>query len=72
MEHAVREIGSDKLLMSLKEGADKLGIGITLMRELITAGSVESVHVRGRHLIVTTSLITYVRGLQQEGKNAQD
>jgi hypothetical protein len=66
MESQVREITQDKLLVGIKDGAAALGIGITLMRELIAAGAVQSVHVGGRHLILTSSLRDYVRGLQEE------
>ena len=66
MESQVREFTKDKLLMGIKEGAAALGIGITLMRELIAAGSVQSVHVGGRHLIPISSLREYVQGLQEE------
>jgi len=53
-----------KLLFSIKEGADALGIGITLMRQLIAGGAVQSVHVGGRHLIPTKNLRDYAASLQ--------
>jgi len=72
MESSVREITQDKLLVGIREGAAALGIGITLMRELIAAGAVHSVHVGGRHLIPTSSLRDYVNGLQEESHDEAD
>jgi hypothetical protein len=54
------EFGQEKLLLGIKEAATSLGIGITLMRQLITEGAVQSVHVAGRHLVPTESLREYV------------
>jgi hypothetical protein len=72
MESLVRQITQERLLVGIKEGAAALGIGITLMRELIAAGAVQSVHVGGRHLIPTSALLDYVQGLQGDSRHEEN
>jgi excisionase family DNA binding protein len=40
----------EKLLLTVVEAAHRLGVGRTLMYELLSAGQIESVHV-DRHLV---------------------
>ena len=50
----------ERLLLSVVEAAQRLGIGRTLMYELLTSGQVESVHVGRLHKVPTDSLEAFI------------
>ena len=50
----------ERLLLSVVEAADRLGIGRTLMYELLTSGQIESVHVGRLHKIPAEALAAFV------------
>lgn len=50
----------ERLLLSVVEAAQRLGIGRTLMYELLAAGQVQSVHVGRLHKIPARALDAYV------------
>lgn len=49
-----------RLLLSVVEAARRLGIGRTLMYELITSGAIESVHVGRLHKVPVRALEAFV------------
>lgn len=53
----------EKLLLSVVEAARRLGIGRTLMYELINSGEVQSVHVGRLRKIPTAAVDGFVAGL---------
>ena len=52
----------ERLLLSVVEAADRLGIGRTLMYELLGSGQIESVHVGRLHKVPADALITFIEG----------
>jgi len=50
----------DRLLLTVAEAAHRLGIGRTLMYELLGSGEVDSVHVGRLHKVPADALTTYV------------
>lgn len=57
----------ERLLLSIAEAAHRLGIGRTLMYELLAAGQVRSVHVGRLHKIPARALDAYVDRLTADG-----
>ena len=57
----------DRLLLSVVEAARRLGIGRTLMYELLAAGKIESVHVGRLHKVPVRALDAYVARLTAGG-----
>lgn len=53
----------ERLLLSVVEAARRLGIGRTLMYELIARGAIESVHVGRLHKVPARALEVYVARL---------
>lgn len=53
----------ERLLLSIVEAAERLGIGRTLMYELLAAGQVQSVHLGRLHKIPARALDAYVARL---------
>jgi excisionase family DNA binding protein len=50
----------DKLLLTVVEAAHRLGIGRTLMYELLGSGRIESVHVGRLHKVPADALAKFV------------
>lgn len=57
----------DRLLLTVVEAARRLGIGRTLMYDLLAAGEIESVHVGRLHKIPASALDAYVARLIDQG-----
>lgn len=53
----------ERLLLSVVEAARRLGIGRTLMYELLAAGQIQSVHVGRLHKVPARALDAYVARL---------
>jgi excisionase family DNA binding protein len=56
-----------RLVLTVEEAADRLGIGRTLMYALVTAGEVESVRIGRLRRIPTDALDSYVLTLRKLG-----
>jgi excisionase family DNA binding protein len=56
-----------RILVTVTEAADVLGIGRTLMYALVTSGAVESVTIGGLRRIPTDALTAYVASLRAGG-----
>lgn len=54
-----------KLLYSVTEGAQRLGIGRSMMYELLARGEVAAVKIGRRTLIADTELVRYVATLRE-------
>jgi excisionase family DNA binding protein len=54
-----------RLVLTVEEAAELLGIGRTLMYALISAGEVESVHIGRLRRVPTDALERYVSGLRR-------
>lgn len=63
----VTVVSDERLLLSVVEAAQRLGIGRTLMYELLAAGQVQSVHVGRLHKIPARALDAYVARLAADG-----
>ena len=50
----------ERLLLSVVEAAERLGIGRTLMYELLTSGQIESMHVGRLHKVPADALATFI------------
>jgi excisionase family DNA binding protein len=57
---------SDRLLYSVEEAADLLGIGRTFMYHLVSTGEVDSLKIGKRRKIPRDSLNSYVERLRSE------
>ncbi len=57
----------ERLLLSVAEAARRLGIGRTLMYELLAAGQIQSVHVGRLHKVPARALDAYVARLTADG-----
>ena len=55
----------EKLLLTVVEAAHRLGIGRTLMYELLSAGQVESVHLGRLHKVPVEALTRFVAGCHE-------
>jgi excisionase family DNA binding protein len=55
-----------RLVLTIEEAAERLGIGRTLMYALVSAGEVESVRIGRLRRIPADALTTYVQGLRGE------
>jgi excisionase family DNA binding protein len=53
-----------RMLYPVPEGALKLGVGRTTMYELIKAGEIRTVRIRGKQLVEQTELDAYVAKLR--------
>lgn len=56
-----------RLLLTVEDAADRLGIGRTLMYALVTAGEIESVTIGRLRRIPADALVTYVNRLRNAG-----
>lgn len=50
----------DKMLLTVVEAAQRLGIGRTLMYELLSAGQIESVHLGRLHKVPVLALTRFI------------
>lgn len=57
----------EKLLLSVVEAARRLGIGRTLMYELLRSGQIPSVRVGRLRKVATAALEAFVTGLREQG-----
>lgn len=60
----------EKLLLTVVEAAHRLGIGRTLMYELLGSGEVASVHVGRLHRVPGDALADYVKRLREGSASA--
>lgn len=56
-----------RLVLTIEEAAERLGIGRTLMYALVSAGEVESVRIGRLRRVPTDALETYVATLRRLG-----
>ena len=59
----------NRLLLSVDEAAERLGIGRSLMYELISSGQVASIRLGRLCRITPEALSSYVRALHDDGRN---
>jgi excisionase family DNA binding protein len=57
---APHEVVGERLLLTVSEAAQRLGIGRSLLYELLADGQVESIHVGRLHRIPTDALADYI------------
>jgi excisionase family DNA binding protein len=57
---AIRDPLGQRLLLTVTEAADRLGIGRSLLYELLAEGQVESIHVGRLRRIPTDALAAYI------------
>ncbi len=57
---------STRLVLTIDEAADRLGIGHTLMAALVRSGDVESVRIGRLRRIPADALVAYVRSLRRQ------
>jgi excisionase family DNA binding protein len=62
-EHVINVIleADERLLLSVVEAARRLGIGRTLMYELLGTGQIESMHIGRLHKVPAEALTAFVR-----------
>lgn len=60
----------ERLLLSVVEAAQRLGIGRTLMYELLGSGQIESVHVGRLHKVPVHALDAYIERQIQERRRS--
>lgn len=56
----------DSILVSIKDACGLLGIGTTMLYELLDDGKLESVKIGKRRLIKRASILEYVEELSQD------
>jgi excisionase family DNA binding protein len=59
------DASSARLVLTIDEAADRLGIGRTLMAALVRSGEVESVRIGRLRRIPSDALVEYVRALRR-------
>ena len=64
----LRDRRTDRLLLTVEEAADRLGIGRSLMYELIGDGQVPSIRVGRLRRVPTDSLVEYVAALRRRAQ----
>ena len=57
-----------RLLLTVEEAADRLGIGRSLMYELISGGKIASIHVGRLRRVPLESLTDFVAAMRQESR----
>lgn len=65
------EAQTEKLAVSVKDGAQMTGIGRDLMYQLVLSGDIPSFKVRSRRLISVAALRAYVEQRTAEARDAQ-
>lgn len=58
------EISEARIVLTVEEAAELLGVGRTLMYALVAAGDVESVRIGRLRRIPRDALVVYVEGLR--------
>lgn len=58
----------DRLLLTVEEAADRLGIGRSLMYELIGCGEIGSIRVGRLRRVPSESLTDYVAAMRRQGR----
>jgi excisionase family DNA binding protein len=53
-------------LLSVREAAAELGVGLTLMRELVASGKVTSVQINTRRLIPNDAIDAFIERLKED------
>lgn len=56
---------TEQLLHPMEDAADRLGVGLTTIKQLIRDGEIETVRIGRRRLIAATVLEAYVAKLSQ-------
>lgn len=56
----------EKLMLTVVEAAHRLGLGRTLMYELLSSGQIESVHVGRLHKVPVEALTRFVAGCHED------
>jgi excisionase family DNA binding protein len=69
---APQEVHGHCLLLTVSEAAQRLGIGRSLLYELLDDGQVESIHVGRRRRIPTDALATYIPRQRCNTRNSAD
>ena len=69
---APHEVVGQRLLLTVSEAAQQLGIGRSLLYVLLADGQVESIHVGRLRRIPTDALATYVDRQRCNSRNAAD
>ena len=62
----------NRLLLSVEEAAERLGIGRSLMYELISSGQISSIHVGRLRRITPEALHAYIAALHNRGEQRPD
>lgn len=60
--------GDDRLLLTVEEAADRLGVGRSLMYELIGEGQVASIRVGRLRRVPLEALTEYVAAMRQKAR----
>jgi excisionase family DNA binding protein len=69
---APQEVQGRRLVLTVSEAAQQLGIGRSLLYELLADGQVESIHVGRLRRIPTDALATYVDRQRCNTRNSPD
>jgi excisionase family DNA binding protein len=69
---ATHERPAQRLLLTVSEAAHRLGIGRSLLYELLADGQVESIHVGRLRRIPTDALATYIDQQRNEHASSAD
>jgi excisionase family DNA binding protein len=69
---ATQERAAERLLLTVAEAAHRLGIGRSLLYELLADGQVESIHVGRLRRIPTDALATYIDQQRNEHTGSAD
>lgn len=59
-----------RIVLTVEQAAERLGIGRTLMYSLVSSGAVESVTIGRLRRIPADALVRYVEGLRAGGEAA--
>lgn len=65
----VARLAPPRIVLTVTEAADQLGIGRTLMYSLVSTGAVESVNIGRLRRIPLDALATYVDSLRMAGNS---
>lgn len=61
------EVPVVRIVLTVEQAAERLGIGRTLMYSLVSSGSVESVTIGRLRRVPSDALVRYVEGLRSGG-----
>lgn len=62
----------NRLLLSVEEAAERLGIGRSLMYELISSGQIDSIHLGRLRRITPEALHAYIAALHNRSEHQPD